>query len=337
MFKKLTALLLVLSLVIALTACSNTADTSASGTNEPKSWEPTENIQFNVQSGAGGGSDLMARAIAEKMTALKIIAKPIVVENITGAGGVNSFNKTLEANGSPYVWQTVNSNFFTAPITGNIKTDYTGYTILAVLGSDPMILCTAADSPLNTLKDVVDTAKANPKKLSIMIGSAGSSGSIASVMFEDAAGIELTQVPFEGGGDGLAAVMGKQVDLSWQNFGEVMGAVEGGQLKIIAVMGEERSPAAPDVPTFKESGYDVAYEVPRAVAAPPNMPAEALAFYQEAFTKLNADAGWQKDYIGTNFITPAFAVGDEAIAKIKNNYDLTLKVFKQMGLAAPGL
>ncbi|HWQ79092.1 MAG TPA: tripartite tricarboxylate transporter substrate binding protein [Anaerovoracaceae bacterium] len=332
MVKKLIVLLVVLCLVLASTACSKTADTSAS-----TGWEPAENIQFNVQSGAGGGSDLMARAIAEKMTTLNIITKPIVVENITGAGGVNSFNETLKAAGSPYVWQTINSNFFTAPITGNIKTDYTGYTILAVIGSDPMILCTAADSPFNTLQDVVDACKADPKGISIMIGSAGSSGSIASVMFEDAAGIEMTQVPFEGGGDGLAAVMGKQVDLSWQNFGEVMGSVEGGLMKIIAVMGDERSKAAPDIPTFKEAGYDLVYEVPRAVAAPPDMPEEALTFYQDAFTKLDADPGWQKDYLGANYITHKFAIGDEAIAIIKASYDMTLDVYKQMGLAAPGL
>ena len=329
MSKKLLVVLLSLAFVISLFGFG------AVGMAAQSKWEPTEAIQFAVQSGAGGGSDIFARTIAQNMTQLGLIKKPIVVENITGSGGVKCFTSTLSKAGNPHVWQTVNSNFFVAPISGNIDKYYADYTILAVIGTDPSILCTAADSPFNTLEDVIAASKAKPMGVSIMIGSAGSSGSIVSAIMETAAGVEMTKVPFDGGGDGLAAVMGKHVDLSWQNIGEVMGAVESKLLKVIAIASAERSPALPDVPTFKESGYDVVYAVPRAVAAPPNIPQEAIDFYTEAFIKLNADADWQKNYIEANFIIPSFAVGKEALAMIKETHDITLEIFGAMGLANP--
>ncbi len=327
MGKKLLVVLLGLALTFSLFGCNNTTQVKEGP------WEPSETIQFVCQSGAGGGSDIMARTIAQNMSQLGLIKKPIVVDNITGSGGVKAFTHTLSKAGSPYVWQTVNSNFFVAPITGNTDKYYADFTILAVIGGDPNILCTAADSPYNTLEEVLAAAKANPMGVSIMIGSAGSSGSVTSAMLEGAADVKMTQVPFEGGGDGLAAVMGQQVDLAWQGIGEVMSAVDGGLMKVLAITSEERSSALPDVPTFKELGYDVVYEVPRAVAAPPNMSPEAKAFYTDAFVKLNASEEWQKNYIESNFIIPTFAVGDEAVAMIKETHDKTLEVFKTLGLA----
>ncbi len=327
MGKKLLVALLSLAFVFSLSGCNNTTQVKEGP------WEPTETIQFVCQSGAGGGSDIMARTIAQNMSQLGLIKKPIVVENITGSGGVKCFTHTLSKAGDPHVWQTVNSNFFVAPITGNTDKYYADFTILAVIGGDPNILCTAADSPFNTLEDVLAAAKANPMGVSIMIGSAGSSGSVSSAMLEAAADVKMTQVPFEGGGDGLAAVMGKQVDLAWQGIGEVMSGVEGGLIKVLAITSEERSPALPDVPTFKELGYDVVYEVPRAIAAPPDMPPEAKAFYTDAFIKLNDSEEWQKNYMEPNFIIPSFGVGDEAVEMIKETHDKTLAVFEALGLA----
>lgn len=333
-------ILLVVTMVSAaiLGGCSKgKTETVAAGDKttmaEKEAWKPTEGIEFVCQSSAGGGSDLMARAIASSMNSQGLIDQSITVNNLTGSGGVKAFSYVQKNEENPFVWETVNSNFFTAPVSGNIDKDYRDYTPLAVIGTDPNVLCVGADSPYNTFEEILAAAKENPGTISIAIGSAGSSGSVATILLESATGGKFNQIPFEGGSDGITAVMGGQVDVSWQNIGEIVGPVENGLMKVVAVAANERSEALPDVPTFKELGYDVVYEVPRAVVAPPNIPEEAKAFYCDAFEKLNASDEWKEDYLKANYIVPVFATGDNCISILKDFHDLTHEIYDIMGLA----
>jgi len=349
--KRVLTLILATAMILAVSGCSNstpapsatsssagaskpagTAESSAASSSAP-TWKPDKPIDFICQSSAGGGSDLMARTIGSIMNTKGIIDQPFVVQNLTGSGGVQAFNYTQKQAGNPYVMQTVNSAFFVAPITGNIDKNYKDYTTLAVIGTDPNVLCAPADSPYNTIEDVVEAAKADPKGLSICIGNAGSSGSACSIIFEGAAGIEMTQVPFEGGADGVTAVMGNQVDFAWNNIAEIMGPLESHLLKVIAIAADERSSFLPDVPTFKEAGYDVVYEVPRAVVAPPDMPEEAFEFYSDAFEQLNKTEEWQKDYLEANLVVPVFAVREDAVNIMAAFHDDTYEIFDKIGLA----
>lgn len=332
MKKTLASIMTVSILAMSLAGCSNT---SGSGSAEAKKedWKPEESIEFICQSSAGGGSDLMARSIAQYMKEEGIIAQPIVVDNITGSGGVKAFTYTLEKEGSAYNWQTVNSNFFTAPISGNIEQDYRDYTILAVIGTDPNILCVPYDSPFQSFEDIVEAAKAEPGKYSISIGGAGSSGACATIMMQQEVGIELNQIPFEGGADGLTAVMGGQVDMGWQGVAELVGPWENKMLRPIAIAEENRIDALPDVPTLKELGYDVVFSVPRAVVGPPKMPEEAYNFYCEAFKKLNASEKWKKEYLEANYIIPNAAVGKDCEKIFRDFHNDTWELYNVMGLA----
>lgn len=329
--KKTIAALLTLSMLSATLGGCSKGDKEAVSAG---SWKPEENIEFICQSSAGGGSDLMARSIAQYMKSEGIIDQPIVVDNITGSGGVKAFTYTLEKKGSPYNWQTVNSNFFTAPISGNIKQDYRDYTLLAVIGVDPNVLCVPYDSPFETFEDIVEAAKAEPGKYSISIGGAGSSGACITIMMQQTVGIELNQIPFEGGADGLTAVMGGQVDMGWQGIAELVGPWENKLLRPIAIAEEKRVDALPDVPTLGELGYDVIFSVPRAIVGPPDMPQEAYEFYCDAFEKLNASEKWQKEYIEANYIIPNTAVGKDCEAIFKDFHSATYELYDVMGLAA---
>lgn len=329
--RKTVVIACVLTVAAGLLAgCSGKTETTAA----KGEWKPEENIEFICQSSAGGGSDLMARTIAQMMKDEGIINQPVVVENITGSGGCKAFSYTLEKTGSEYNWQTVNSNFFTAPISGNIKQDYRDYSLIAVIGTDPNVLCVPWDSPFQTFEDVVAAAKAEPGKYSISIGGAGSSGACATIMMQDACGIELNQIPFEGGADGLTAVMGGQVDMGWQGVAELIGPWESKLLRPIAVAENNRIEALKDIPTMKELGYDVVFSVPRAIVGPPEMPEAAYNYYVKAFEKLNESEKWQKDYIEANYIIPNTAFGQEACeAVFKNFHNDTWDLYNVMGLA----
>lgn len=330
MMKNLFTAVCTVSLAAAMvTGCSGKSET-ASAKGE---WKPEENIEFICQSSAGGGSDLMARSIGQYMKSEGIMDQPIVVDNITGSGGAKSFQYTLKKTGSAYNWQTVNSNFFTLPISGGIDKDYRDYTLLAVIGVDPNVLCVPYDSPFESFEDIVEAAKAEPGKYSISIGGAGSSGACVTIMMQQEVGIELSQIPFEGGSDGLTAVMGGQVDMGWQGIAELVGPWESGLLRPIAIAEENRVDVLPDVPTLKELGYNVVFSVPRAVVGPPEMPEEAYNYYVEAFKKLNESEKWQKEYIEANYIIPNVAFGKDCEAIFKDFHNDTWDLYNVMGLA----
>jgi putative tricarboxylic transport membrane protein len=329
----LTGMTAVIVLGVAFFGCSKKQ--SAATTQGP--WKPDRNIEFICQSSAGGGSDMMARAIAQYMRSAGIIEQPIVVDNITGAGGVKAFSYTLEHKGSAYNWQTVNSNFFTAPISGNIKQDYRDYTLLAVIGVDPNVLCVPYNSPFQTFGDIVAAAKASPGKYSIAIGGAGSSGSCITIMLQNEVEIRLNQIPFEGGSDGLTALMGAQVDIGWLTVGELIGPMDNKLVRPIALAEEGRFDIIKDVPTFKELGYDVVFSVPRAIVGSPDMPKEAYDFYCDAFRKLIALDVWKKEYIQPNYIVERTGVGKEECEPIfKDFYNDTQVLYAAMGLAEAG-
>ncbi len=327
--KKALLLVLIFTLIFTFGSCSSDQGASA----QTESWKPTENIEFVCHSSPGGGSDLMARSVSQYMASENIIDATIYVNNLTGANGVKAFTYTYEHAGDPYIFQTAPSGFFVSAITGQMSMKIDDFTMLAVLGTDTLALCTSTDSGITSLEQVVDASKANPKSISCGTGSAGSSGSCASIIFEKAAGIELNNVPFDGGGEALVAVMGNQIDVSWHDYSEVAGGLQSGMLKLLAVANTDRSAAAPDTPTFKELGYDVVFEVPRAIVMPPDIPKEAYDFYVDAFTKLDASETWQKNYLEANYITPKFAAGDDAVEVFQDFYNVIHDIYAQIGLA----
>jgi putative tricarboxylic transport membrane protein len=315
--------IIVFTLVFVLAACGASAS----------AWRPTENINFVVQSAAGGGSDLMARFMAQILMGEGIIEVPIVVDNLTGAGGVNAFNHTLNQRGNNHHFQTVNANFFNAPVAGDMDGSFLDFTPLVIVGQDSNFLVANVNTPYYSLSDVLAAARAVPRSPSISIGSPAGSGAVVGIIFELETGAQLTQIPFSGSGEGIVAVMGGQVDLGWKNLGEAMSAIESGFVRPIAIAAAERSVAFPDIPTIREQGYEVVYEVPRAVVGPPGMSPEAIAFYLDAFAKLNASERWQTEYVQANFINPVFYAGEDMIPIFQRLHELTFDFYDAMGLA----
>ncbi len=259
---------------------------------------PTEPVTMIVAYAAGGSTDILARITAKYLEAE--LKQPFVVENKPGAAGSVGFTSIAKAKPDGYTIGLINlSGVIVNPI---VQPDVVRYRITDFVGianvvTDPGVFCVKADSPIKTLADLVEAAKANPGKLSISHEGAGSGDHLGVVEFMKKAGIELNPVPFEGDAPAKAALLGGHIDILAVNVSEIAEMVNTGQLRALAVQNQKRSAELPEVPTFAELGYPTVMQgtASRGFAAPKDIPAEALDVLVTAMKKIVASPEYQAE------------------------------------------
>lgn len=295
------------------------------------SWRPSDTIEFNVQAGAGGGSDLLARTVKSILEEQKMIDVPISVVNRPGGNGGISYGHTISKEGDPHTWQTSTDSMLIAPLRGEASYDYKKMTPLATVATDDFFLVTAADSKFNSVKDVVEAAKAQPGSITVGGVSAGATDNLLTGMFEQKAGVQLNFVPFSGQGEMLTALLGGHVDLGWSNPGEALEQVRGGQIKILGVASDDRIPSEPNVPTLKEQGVDMNFQFSRTILAPGNLPPEAVQYYEALFQQLTQTEAWQKNYVEKNSLTPNYRNSAETAKALDQRSEEFRQLLGQLG------
>lgn len=217
---------------------------------------PTKPIRFIVPFPPGGTSEVLARIIAQKMS--ENLGQQIVIDTRPGAAG--SVGTSMTAKSAPDGYTLVFTSL--SPIVINVsmykgKPPYDPEKDLApvsLITRVPSVLTAHPGVPARTVKDVISFAKANPRKMSYGSSGAGSVNHLIGELFSAAAGIELLHVPYKGAGQGLIALLSKEVDMILAAPPAVLPHIRSGQFRAIAVSGGTRSPALPDTPTLSESG-----------------------------------------------------------------------------------
>jgi len=267
--------LLGLAVVICAAAAANAA-------------YPERPINFIVPFPAGAGTDLTARTIAACMET-KIDHSRFVVLNRPGAAGDIGLNAIAQAAPDGYTIGIVNTpGIVSLPIERERSWTLEGFDFIANLVEDPGTLNVHADSPIHTIQDFVDEIKNNPN-ITIGTQGIGSAGHISALMIERATGAKVTTVPFQGAAPAAVGLLSRVIDSSMANLGEAMTFAKASPWRIVGVMSAERSAQAPEIPTFRESGYDVISGSMRGVAAPRGLPAEILATLSSAVAQCNVD------------------------------------------------
>jgi tripartite-type tricarboxylate transporter receptor subunit TctC len=252
---------------------------------------PTKPLELTVLFGAGSGADLLARKLAE--AAAKDLGQPVAVVNRTGAGGAVGYThvRGQPADGYALVWNSNSIN--TAYHAGNMKFDYTAFAGVAQLTSEPVSLAVKADAPWKDIREFIADAKANPGKMRIGNSGRGSFTHLTAVALENRTGAKLTHVPF-GQQLAITTVLGDKIEASVQLPAEIMAQVTGKQVRVLAITGEKRLGSLPEVPTFKESGIEVALSLWRGIAVPKGTPDAVIARLERAFTAAAQSAEFQE-------------------------------------------
>jgi tripartite-type tricarboxylate transporter receptor subunit TctC len=267
--------------VAAATFCN----VSTAGAQE---W-PTRPIRILVGFGAGGGTDITARIVADPLSS--ILGQPVVVENRVGAGGTMAANTVAKAPKDGYLALMMSNAHVIAPVIyKSIPYDSVGdFQMISMIGTAGLILVARPDFPANNLREVIGTLKANPGKYNYAASTVGSTQHFAAELFAQMAGVKMVHIPYRGTPAAIAALLGGQVDLVMELIQTVRGQVESGKLKAIAVTSPERFPSVPDVPTFAESGLpDYAVTSWYGLALPAGTPAPIVEKMTKAMQQVLA-------------------------------------------------
>ncbi|MEW5420948.1 tripartite tricarboxylate transporter substrate binding protein [Amorphus sp. 3PC139-8] len=237
---------------------------------------PEKPIELLVAYGAGGGTDVTARTLQPLLE--KELGQSIVVVNRPGAAGEVGHAALADADTDGYTIGIVNlPPMLTIPITKDAAFKPEQIVPVAGLVRDPSAISVPGNSPFNSLKDLIDYAKANPGAVTIGTTGVGTDDHLAMRYLAKATGAEFTHVPFASAGAARTAVMGGHVSAAALNLGEAMPNAQEGKVKILAQFGPETSPLAPDVPTAQSLGYDVTMLSERGVGVPAGTDPEIVA------------------------------------------------------------
>lgn len=274
------------------------------GTADGATTFPEKPITLIVHAGAGGGSDIFARILAAANDKEKFFSRPVVVENKPGGSGAVAFAYVAGKKKDPYFILTTVASFLTTPLMGRTPLTYKDFTPIANFAFDENVLVVNANSKYKSVKDIVTEAKANPQKLTVTGSQAGAIESVCTYQFEQAAGIKLNYVSAGAGGTGpILQVLGGHIDMTVANPGEALEMQKAGKLRILAVFSEKRLALAPEIPTFKDLGYDVTGAANnRGISAPAGIPEDARKVLEAGLFKYTKGESWKK-YMKDNMLT----------------------------------
>jgi tripartite-type tricarboxylate transporter receptor subunit TctC len=217
---------------------------------------PTHPVRIIVPYGPGG-VDLQTRAMAPTLS--RILGQQVVIENREGGGAVIGTN--VVKNAAPDGYTILFTGTSALAVVPHMRKNV-GYTLddFSPIGNatgTPLLIAVRADAPYKTLKELVAYAKANPGKINMGSAGPGTTTHMAGEAFQLAAGIDFTHVPYKGIGAAMQALVAGNSDIGFGVPTTMLPHAHSGKARILASMGPERSEFAPDVPTLRESGYDV--------------------------------------------------------------------------------
>jgi tripartite-type tricarboxylate transporter receptor subunit TctC len=221
---------------------------------------PGKAIRLVVPFAPGGSNDIMARLVAQQFT--ESLKQQVVVDNRAGASGIIGTDIVAKAPADGYTILMMSLTFAVNPslyskLPYRTDKDFTAVTLVA---SAPLMLVVNPSVPAKSVSDLIAHAKANPGKLNFGSGGPGTTPHLAGEMLKMMAGLQMTHVPYKGGGPALADLMGGQIQLMLENIPSTLSFAKAGKLRALAVSALKRSPLVPDLPTVDEAGLK-GYEI----------------------------------------------------------------------------
>jgi tripartite-type tricarboxylate transporter receptor subunit TctC len=239
---------------------------------------PSEPITLVVAWPAGGGSDISMRLLADALS--KQIGVPVVVLNKPGAGGAIGHREIVNAKPDGYTIGMFSSGGIALPYLNAQANTYDELQPIAFFGEDPNALEVSIASGIGSLKEFVERARANPGKIKNGNDQPGGSSYIAAALYEKMLNVKLTKVSYAGFGPTVIGLMGGEVDSATVPVPDTIEQHKAGKLKLLGVSATERHFMAPEIPTFREQGFDVVVGSWRCIAGPKGIPEDRLRYLE---------------------------------------------------------
>ena len=315
-----------LAVLSAATGCAPWVGDTAAG--------DLTNLRVMVPNAPGSGYDITARTVAKALEDGDIV-RGVEVFNLPGAGGAVGLRRLVYEKGNGRLLMLMGLGLVGAQHTVGPGPTLAQTTPIARLVEEPEVVVVTKDSPYASLADLIAAWRAAPEAVPVGGGSSpGGPDHLAPMLLAHAIGIDaraVEYVRYDGGGELLAAILGKQVAFGVSSIGEYADQIRSGQLRVLAVTSDVRVPGLP-APTLREAGVDLVFSNWRGIVAPPEIPADDLAALGEALARLHASPGWRR-VLARNGWTDAYLIGEEFAGFIRAEDERLTTVLRDLRLS----
>jgi putative tricarboxylic transport membrane protein len=291
------ALAVTIAVVAAACGGSTTPPAASGAATASAATYPTKAIDIMAPAATGGGFDTTARLVQRALTEEKLVSTNVTVSNVPGAGGTVGMAQLLKNKGDSHALIVVGRVTIGSQVTGKTEAKVSQLTPIARLMAESEVVVTPKDSPYKSIKDVLDAIKKDVNSVKFAGGSAGGIDHELAALLVKAAGGDVkawkSYVPFAGGGEAAAAIIGGQVQIGISGFGEFKGQIDSGTMKALAVSAEQPLAAAKTIPTLKSQGVDITIVNWRLLAAPPEISVSDLTQLKALAKKVHDSKTWQ--------------------------------------------
>jgi putative tricarboxylic transport membrane protein len=298
-----------IALLAGLTACGSSEEGGSTGEY------PSEDMEWTIAFGPGGGNDIMAREMVKIIEQYDLYPENIQLENREGGSGATGWGYLFNQKGSGYGISTTSGSYITTPLQADTGWTYEDFTPVGKFANDDALFVVPGKSDFQTWEDWVEFAKGEE---SVVVGGIGTVNVdfILHQLLAEASGYKIEYVPFNEEGQLQTALFSGSLDAMVSNTGSILGQVEAGEVRPLLFTGAERLPALEDIPTGEEKGIADLPSMPRGMILPPDAPKEAQDWWIETMKEVVETPEWQ-EYIESNYLTEELAWGEDFQASLK--------------------
>ncbi len=296
-------------------------------------FKPARPVDLIVHGGPGSGVDVTARFVNGLLDREKLLPVRSVVVNKPGGGGAVAAAYMAEKKGDSHTIAFFTALWIASPLTSKeSRTQFHELTPIATLILDPAAIVVKADSPYRTLADFIEDARKSPGQLRQVGGSVQSRDNLVRQLLQRHTGASWVYIPFPGGGERVATILGGHANLYIADAQEVKEYLRNGSLRMLAQIGERRMPAYAGVPTVQEAGFAIPnVRSMRGVVGPPGMPKEATEYWESVFERMVKTEAWRK-YLEENQVEDGFQKGAELAQSAVEFIAQRRQIFKEAGI-----
>ena len=296
-------------------------------------YKPTRPVEFVVHGGPGSGVDVTARFVNGVLEKEKLLPVRTLVVNKPGGGGAVAAAFLAEKKGDVHTIAFFTSLWVAGSLTSKeARVQFHELTPIARLILDPAVIVVKADSPYKSLSDFIAAASKAPGQLRQAGGSIESRDNLIRLLLQRLTGVSWTYIPFPGGGERVAAVLGGHANIYFTDAQEVREYLRNGSMRPIAQMGDRRMPEHPGVPTVQEAGYGIPIvRSMRGVVAPPGIPGDAAEYWENVFERMVKTETWRK-YLADNQVEDGFQKGADLARSAQEFIAQRREIFREAGI-----
>ncbi len=299
-----------------------------------QTWKPERPVELVVFAAAGGGNDKAARVI-QKIWQDNHMLEAVVVNKV-GGGGSLAYSYVSQKGVDAHTIAIAQAGLLTNQITGRSPLSLADVTILPYIGTEPVGLAVRTESPYRNLREFMDQMKKDPASLSVSVGSTlGAINHFTIALLAKAAGVDpkkLKILVFGGGAESATNLLGGHIDAMAQAMNNSVPFYQAGKMRILGVSTAKRATGLPDVPTFKEQGYNVVIDGWYVFVGPKSMTSAQIVYWDAVFAKTVQTAAWKR-FVETTGWEAGYKNSQETAAYLRKEYDEAKAILTELGLA----